>query len=521
MTYSFSTGGGADTVLQAYRRSNANACIMSQSTRTRATMKKTISLTCFGWAFILILLYGFTDLSLPAVNQTSDYLMTFHTAGTLVREGQSEILYPATLATSFSECAFDQAAHRILPLLPAPANAEYMYMPLVAGFFVPFSLLPSSYSLLVWQVVSLCGLAFCAFLVSSYAAKKDEANGMDVSATWMALTLIPLAISIWIGQVSVVFGLLPFIGGLYLVLKGKDLPAGFVWSLAVFKPQFFIPVLMMGVALCAAKRFKPMIGIICGITIVINLNLVLFSPAMFLQWLHTLKLAEAVYSDLKFGVAQHLATSLPRAIILLVPVAQHAIVKPLVYALSAVLGGIGLYFASRLMRSTQLSDAIKISLAAIICVFATPIIVPHVFFYDYSIFTAAAFLAYSLKWPGSVDKRIKTLIVYGWVIVNVYGILVLVNKNWVLPLVFVLIMLEFYRRVIVLAQVALKEAAVVAAPVKEPENEDCCNGVVHIAYRGLSDDRQYIAYSRKWEEIRFFKENGLKAFCADCRRRLL
>jgi hypothetical protein len=62
--------------------------------------------------------------------------------------------------------------------------------------------------------------------------------------------------------------------------------------------------------------------------------------------------------------------------------------------------------------------------------------------------------------------------------------------------------------------------AAVEAPA-EPEGEDCCNGVVHIAYRGLSDDRQYVAYSRKWEEIRFFKPNGLKVFCADCRRRLL
>ncbi len=446
--------------------------------------------------------------------------MTFHTAGTLVREGQAGLLYPAADATSFSECAFDRAAHRVLPLLPAPANAEYMYMPLVAGFFVPLSLLPSSYSLLVWQVLSLGGLAFCAFLVASYAAKTDEANGMDISATWIALTLIPLAISIWIGQVSVLFGLLPFIGGLYFVLKRQDLPAGLVWSLAVFKPQFFIPVLMMGVALATAKRFKPMIGIICGIAVIIGLNLALFPAALFSEWLHTLKLAEAVYSDLKFGVAQHLATSLPRAIILLIPVEQHAIVKPLVYALSAVLGGIGLFFASRLVRS-QLSDSIKVSLAAIICVFATPIIVPHVFFYDYSIFAAAAFLAYSLKWPGTVDRRIKLLIVYGWVIVNTYGILVLVHKEWVVPILFVLIMLELYRRTIMLARVALKEASEVPVPVAETEGEDCCNGVVHIAYRGLSDDRQYIAYSRKWEEIRFFKENGLKVFCADCRRRLL
>ncbi len=65
----------------------------------------------------------------------------------------------------------------------------------------------------------------------------------------------------------------------------------------------------------------------------------------------------------------------------------------------------------------------------------------------------------------------------------------------------------------------------VKAPVQEPEPEvesgECCEGIVHIAYRGVSDDRQYVAYSRKWPEVKFFKPHGLKVFCAGCRRRLL
>ena len=61
------------------------------------------------------------------------------------------------------------------------------------------------------------------------------------------------------------------------------------------------------------------------------------------------------------------------------------------------------------------------------------------------------------------------------------------------------------------------------APLPEPEAEEelCCEGSVHIAYRGASDDKQYIAYSRKWKEVKFFKPNGLKVFCANCRRRLM
>ncbi len=49
----------------------------------------------------------------------------------------------------------------------------------------------------------------------------------------------------------------------------------------------------------------------------------------------------------------------------------------------------------------------------------------------------------------------------------------------------------------------------------------CCSNIVHIAYRGVSDDRMYMAYSRKWAEVRFFRPLGLRVFCAQCRRRVL
>lgn len=55
----------------------------------------------------------------------------------------------------------------------------------------------------------------------------------------------------------------------------------------------------------------------------------------------------------------------------------------------------------------------------------------------------------------------------------------------------------------------------------EPEVELCCEGRVHISYRGLADDRLYIAYDRPWDEVRFYKPNGLRVFCAGCRRHVL
>ncbi len=59
-------------------------------------------------------------------------------------------------------------------------------------------------------------------------------------------------------------------------------------------------------------------------------------------------------------------------------------------------------------------------------------------------------------------------------------------------------------------------------PLAETSDNEkpCCSGKVHIAYRGVSDDRLYLSPDRKWPEIKYFRPKGLRAFCADCRRRV-
>ncbi len=62
-----------------------------------------------------------------------------------------------------------------------------------------------------------------------------------------------------------------------------------------------------------------------------------------------------------------------------------------------------------------------------------------------------------------------------------------------------------------------------AEPVAEEASSDmaCCSDTVHIAYRGKVDDHLYMAYNRKWQEVRFYQPNGLRVFCVQCRRRVL
>lgn len=58
-------------------------------------------------------------------------------------------------------------------------------------------------------------------------------------------------------------------------------------------------------------------------------------------------------------------------------------------------------------------------------------------------------------------------------------------------------------------------------PQPEESNIACCSEDVHIAYRGLADDRLYMSYNRKWPEVRYYRANGLRVFCAKCRHRVL
>jgi hypothetical protein len=64
-----------------------------------------------------------------------------------------------------------------------------------------------------------------------------------------------------------------------------------------------------------------------------------------------------------------------------------------------------------------------------------------------------------------------------------------------------------------------KDAVANVLPPATEEVSGCCESIVHIAYRGISDDRLYMAYDRKWREVKFFR-GSLRVYCAGCRRKL-
>jgi hypothetical protein len=63
-------------------------------------------------------------------------------------------------------------------------------------------------------------------------------------------------------------------------------------------------------------------------------------------------------------------------------------------------------------------------------------------------------------------------------------------------------------------------SAVTAAGNLSGAVASCCSDRVHIAYRGVSDDRLYLAENRTINEVKYFRPIGLRIFCAVCRKRL-
>lgn len=49
----------------------------------------------------------------------------------------------------------------------------------------------------------------------------------------------------------------------------------------------------------------------------------------------------------------------------------------------------------------------------------------------------------------------------------------------------------------------------------------CHKETVHIFVRGLADGKMHVARNRNYSDFRFYKKQGLRVFCAICRKRLV
>jgi len=393
-------------------------------------VSRTIGLTML--AIILL-----ADMQLPALMQRSDYLEAFYVAGHMVAHGQAHALYPSTEIGSFADAPFNNYAHSVLPHLDSPDGkspliAIYMYSPLNACLFAPLSLISPQWSLLVWQIASVIALA-CSCLVAS------RLTGMRTADLfWMSMLFFPVFHTLLIGQLGIVFGILPLCLGYFLLTRSRPVLAGLTWSLIFLKPQFLPVAGIIALALAFAGRPRCLVGMVSGSVLLAILNVLVLGPAIAAKWLHCLSVADKTYE-----FPSYLLICLPAAILVAAPKTMTAAAKALTYLLSLLLSLCGLWKCYRLMlscSSAELANVLSLAIGSLLA----PLVVPHLLFYDLTCMVPAGMLLLGCR---SIRRfhTLYRLAMLTWLGLNAYMLIFfLIGTRYAVPLVPALALLAVY-----------------------------------------------------------------------------
>ena len=388
------------------------------------------------WGFAFTLLMVETNLADPKSFAESDYITTFYVAGHLMASGQAESLYLAPNDSSFTHSRFDEAAHRLVPSLPEQSTAIFAYTPLVAWIFAPLSKVSPNISLLFWQIISMLGL----LLSAAFLSRASNARASDI--LFLSSLFLPVITTLWSGQVSLVFGLLPLSAGYFLFKKDRPFLAGLIWSLLCLKPQFvFVPALVI-FALVLAGRFKCCIGFFVGVIALIGSTVMFVPMTVTRSWLYSLQLRETLSYAGVYKIREYLVTSLPADILLMLPIELGSSIKWPIYIAAATLWLAGAWRCKQLINSTSLTEFSKISLTLIVALMLLPITSPYLLYYDLCIFVPAGVILLGNGWPALPSISLKFIGLIGWLSISGYMLAFMtLPEHFVQPLLLQFILL--------------------------------------------------------------------------------
>ena len=390
------------------------------------------------WTIIAIIVIVYSALYLPQAAESTDYMMNFYAAGHLSASGQAAHLYPGPDTLSFTNSPFDKATHALLRHLPQNLTASYSYSPLVAWIFAPLSHLRPNLSLLLWQGLSVAALAIsCALL-----GRLTRIKGTDIF--FLSFLLFPVFITLWIGQLGIVFGLLPLCAGYFLLMKNRPFLAGLAWSLLSLKPQYLPAVGLVGLALAMVGRIHCLAGIMFGSAGLFLANLFIFPQEITMKWLISFRASDAIFSTGLYTVPIHMITSLPSNLLMLFPVSQRPSLKLPFYLLAAALWLTGLWQGWKLARSDEDRPS-KVPLISAIGLSLLPLVPPHMLYYDLCMFLPAGVTLTGQESPTPKGDFLRKAALIAWASIILYFPLFLtVNANVAVPLALEFILLGFF-----------------------------------------------------------------------------
>lgn len=363
--------------------------------------------------------------SQAVIMQGSDFVMTFYPVGKMVVAGLAQNIYPPPSAMSFVDAPFNLYVHQLLTFLPKQYVAVYMYSPLMALFFVPFSFMTPQHALIAWQGLSIIVLALVAWLSS----RGDRWLAIEYFS--MLALFCPVFHTLLIGHLGIVVGLLPLALGYGLLSRGKEVAGGMVWGALLLKPQFLPTVLLVCGALFFSKRPKATIGFALGLLIFGLATVFALGPDSFVQWLNSFKMSDTIFAKAGYQFPAYMVVSLPAVIVQTFP--GLAATKIVAYGLAALIGLFALWRATTILNGAKpaiqstidsvgsaRSHRAALALVMLEGLFVLPLVLPHFLFYDFCGIGLLAVIAGQGHLWGVEAGRVKFLRQATWWCCNLY-----------------------------------------------------------------------------------------------------
>ncbi len=285
-------------------------------------------------------------------------------------------------------------------LLGAPPHDANLFMspPFVAYLWAPFAALPYLAGAGAWTIVSL------ALLLASLCLLWPLLPNLHGAGFGLALLVVcssqPVAELLLDGQDSAL-SLFLLVVALRLLLTGRDLPAGAVLGLGVFKPQLFL--LMPILLLCLGRR-RAVAAWALTSTLLAAVSLALVGPAGVRAYLRLLA-APAYHQALQgsLGAKMQSATALLRPF---VPASATLYVSAAALALGALL------VASMARRYRRLAAGRRAFILLYgLALLVTGLVSPHFFIYDCVILLPPALFLLN-ETPASPSVRLALAAAY-------------------------------------------------------------------------------------------------------------
>jgi hypothetical protein len=165
---------------------------------------------------------------------------------------------------------------------PAPFTLFFFAPPFAALPFALLSLAPYKLALLLFALVNLALLALAVRVMRPHLGALS--SRWPLTPALLYLSFLPVGLTLVMGQLSIVLLLISCLA-FTLLEAGSPLLAGLIFSLALVKFQFAIPVALL---FLLWRRWRFTLGFLLGTTLLAALSAAIISPHVFPSYLHSL-----------------------------------------------------------------------------------------------------------------------------------------------------------------------------------------------------------------------------------------